>query len=74
MKLNPIQILDLQDLAKQETNNLYDKLSKAKCLMSKQIYLSEIKRMESSVAILDAMFSDACEEENFATTDFEQAN
>lgn len=74
MKLNPIQILDLQDLAKQETKDLYDKLSNAKCLMSKQIYLSEIKRMESSVAILDEMFTAACEEENFATTDFAQAN
>lgn len=63
-KLNPIQILDLQDLAKSEVSKLINGLEKQKDWRGKEVTLREIKRFESSIAILDQMFNIALEEED----------
>lgn len=64
MKLNPIQILDLQDLAKAEIQKLYKNLEKQKDWRSKEITIREIARFEKSVKSLDEMFNIALAEED----------
>jgi hypothetical protein len=63
-KLNPIQILDLQDLAKAEINKLINSMEKQKDWRGKEITLREIKRFESSARILEEMFNVALVEED----------
>ena len=63
-KLNPIQILDLQDLAKSEVSKLINGLEKQKDWRGKEITLREIKRFESAIRILDEMFNVALVEED----------
>jgi hypothetical protein len=63
-KLNPIQILDLQDLAKSEVSKLINSMEKQKDWRGKEITMREIKRFESSIRILDEMFNVALIEED----------
>jgi len=63
-KLNPIQILDLQDLAKSEVSKLINSMEKQKDWRGKEITMREIKRFESSIRILDEMFNVALVEED----------
>jgi hypothetical protein len=62
--LNPIQILDLQDLAKAEISKMIDSLGKMKDWRAKEIKLREITRYENTVRILDDMFNVALMEED----------
>lgn len=63
-KLNPIQILDLQDLAKSEVSKLINSMEKMKDWRGKEITLREIKRFENSIRILEEMFNVALVEED----------
>jgi hypothetical protein len=63
-KLNPIQILDLQDLAKSEVTKLINRLEKQKDWRGKEITLREITRFESAIRILEEMFNVALVEED----------
>ena len=63
-KLNPIQILDLQDLAKSEVSKLINSMEKQKDWRGKEITMREIKRFEASIRILDEMFNVALVEED----------
>jgi hypothetical protein len=63
-KLNPIQILDLQDLAKSEVSKLINSMEKQKDWRGKEITLREIKRFESAIRILEEMFNVALVEED----------
>ena len=62
--LNPIQILDLQDLAKIEAGKLFKQLENAKDLTARSMFASDLKRMESAIKILDDMFEVALKEED----------
>ena len=62
--LNPIQILDLQDMAKTEVSKLVNDMGKMKDWRAKEITLRKIKQLESSIRILDDMFNIALEEED----------
>jgi DNA-binding protein Fis len=59
--LNPIQILDIRDCVKAELENKYNKL---KGRGSSQVLLSNISNLEKTLPILDAMFTQAVENEN----------
>jgi hypothetical protein len=63
-KLNPIQILDLQDLAKAEVTKMVNGMAKNKDWRAKEITMREIKRFESAIRILDEMFNIALAEED----------
>ena len=67
--LNPVQILDLQDLAKIEAGKLDKRLASAKDLTAKRILLSDLKRMESAIEILDEMFNVALKQEDAENDD-----
>lgn len=62
--LNPIQILDLQDLAKAEISKLHNTLEKSKCWRSKEITIREINRFQKTINTLDEMFNIALAEED----------
>ena len=59
--LNPIQILELQDLAKLEISRLYKTLDKRNY---KPLTFSKIANLEKAVVALDAMFEVALKEED----------
>ncbi len=67
--LNPIQILDLQDLAKIEAGKIDKRLANALDNTAKGILSADLKRMESAIAILDEMFNVALEQENAENDD-----
>jgi hypothetical protein len=66
MKLNPIQILDLQDLAQIEAGKIDKRLANALDGTAQYLLKVDLKRMESAIAILDHMFNVALEEESLA--------
>lgn len=61
MKLNPIQILELQDLAKLEIQRLYKSLDKRNY---KPLTFSKIANLEKAVKSLDEMFTESVKEED----------
>jgi len=63
-KLNPIQILDLQDLAKAEVTKLVNGIAKQKDWRAKEVTMREITSFEKSIRILDDMFNIALAEED----------
>ena len=62
--LNPIQILELQDLAKAEVTKLVNGMAKMKDWRAKEITMRKIKQFESSIRILDEIFNVALAEED----------
>ena len=61
MKLNPFQILELQDLAKLEIQRLYKSLDKRNY---KPLTFSKIANLEKAVKSLDEMFTESVKEED----------
>lgn len=62
-KLNAIQILDLQDLAKIEAGKIDKRLAGALDGTGKYLLNVDLKRMESAIEILDEMFNQALKDE-----------
>lgn len=62
-KLNPIQILDLQELARLQVTKLLDTMEKQKDWRAKEVALRAMKSYESSIVTLEEMFKTACREE-----------
>lgn len=70
--LNPIQILDLQDLAQAEIKKMIDSMEKMKDWRAKEIKLREITKFENTVRILDEMFNVALMEEDLILDEEEE--
>jgi hypothetical protein len=63
--LNPIQILDLQDLAKIEAGKLDKRIANALDNTAVSLLTADLRRMENAIEILDEMFNIALKEEDF---------
>jgi predicted transcriptional regulator len=61
--LNPIQILDMQELIVQNLEALYKKLSSSSYRGAKQLVIADIKRFEDAQKKLEIMYIDAIKQE-----------